>query len=56
MLNMIETTFQYWLYGASTKGNCLLQFANIGPDSMEYAVERNPKKVGKILLNIIKFH
>ena len=37
-----------WVYGASTKGNCLLQFANIGPDSMEYAVERNPKKVGKM--------
>jgi hypothetical protein len=35
------------LYGASTKGNCILQYCNIGPDKVQYAVERNPKKVGK---------
>jgi GDP-mannose 4,6-dehydratase len=37
-----------WIYGASTKGNCLLQYAELGPESMEYAVERNPNKVGKM--------
>ena len=37
-----------WIYGASTKGNCLLQYADLGPESMAYAVERNPSKVGKM--------
>ena len=37
-----------YIYGASTKGNCLLQFANIGEDKIKYAVERNPNKVGKM--------
>jgi hypothetical protein len=35
-----------YVYGASTKGNCLLQYAGIGPDLVKYAVERNPAKVG----------
>lgn len=37
-----------YIYGASTKGNCLLQFANINENKIKYAVERNPKKVGKM--------
>uniref|UniRef100_A0A6C0IBQ1 GDP-mannose 4,6-dehydratase n=1 Tax=viral metagenome TaxID=1070528 RepID=A0A6C0IBQ1_9ZZZZ len=37
-----------YVYGASTKGNCLLQYANLGEKHMKYAVERNPKKVGKM--------
>ena len=37
-----------WIYGASTKGNCLLQYANITQSDMKYAVERNPDKVGKM--------
>jgi GDP-mannose 4,6-dehydratase len=37
-----------YIYGASTKGNCLLQYANIGEDIIKYAVERNPRKVGKM--------
>ena len=36
------------IYGASTKGNCLLQYAKIGEDKIKYAVERNPNKVGKM--------
>jgi len=35
-----------YIYGASTKGNCLLQYAEIGPNEVKYAVERNPAKVG----------
>jgi len=35
-----------YIYGASTKGNCLLQFANINEDRIKYAVERNPNKIG----------
>lgn len=37
-----------YIYGASTKGNCLLQYAEIGPDLVPYAVERNPLKYGKM--------
>jgi GDP-mannose 4,6-dehydratase len=37
-----------YIYGASTKGNCLLQYANIGENKIKYAVERNLNKVGKM--------
>ena len=37
-----------YVYGASTKGNCLLQYANLGEEMMKYAVERNPRKIGKM--------
>lgn len=37
-----------WIYGASTKGNCLLQFAGIDESLCRYAVERNLSKVGKM--------
>jgi GDP-mannose 4,6-dehydratase len=37
-----------YIYGASTKGNCLLQYANITEKDAKYAVERNPKKIGKM--------
>ena len=37
-----------YIYGASTKGNCLLQYADLNESHMKYAVERNPKKVGKM--------
>jgi len=37
-----------YVYGASTKGNCLLQYANLGESHMKYAVERNPNKIGKM--------
>jgi len=37
-----------YIYGASTKGNCLLQYADLGESYIKYAVERNPNKVGKM--------
>ena len=37
-----------YIYGASTKGNCLLQYANITSTDIKYAVERNLNKVGKM--------
>ena len=37
-----------YIYGASTKGNCLLQYANINEFHIKYAVERNLNKVGKM--------
>ena len=39
---------EMYIYGASTKGNCLLQYANLGPTKIKYAVERNLNKVGKM--------
>lgn len=46
-LRAINTSGQkMYIYGASTKGNCLLQYANIGPELIQYAVERNLQKVG----------
>jgi hypothetical protein len=39
---------EVWLYGASTKGNCLLQYAKIDSSKVRYAVERNLTKVGKM--------
>jgi GDP-mannose 4,6-dehydratase len=37
-----------YIYGASTKGNCLLQYAGIDESYIKYAVERNLNKVGKM--------
>lgn len=37
-----------YIYGASTKGNCLLQVGNITTELIPYAVERNPLKFGKM--------
>jgi SAM-dependent methyltransferase len=33
-------------YGAPAKGNTMLNYCQIGPDLLEYAVEKNPLKVG----------
>jgi hypothetical protein len=35
-------------YGAPAKGNTLLNWCGIGPDVIEYTVDRNPLKVGKL--------
>ena len=37
-----------YIYGASTKGNCLLQYAKINEPKIKCAVERNLSKVGKM--------
>jgi len=37
-----------YIYGASTKGNCLLQYGKIDESKIKYAVERNLNKVGKM--------
>lgn len=37
-----------FIYGASTKGNCLLQYADIGEKDISFAVERNAEKIGKM--------
>ena len=43
-----------YIYGASTKGNCLLQYADIGEKDVPYAVERNLNKIGKMTSTGIK--
>jgi hypothetical protein len=52
LVNFIEqenkNNKKIYIYGASTKGNCLLQYANINVDKIKFAVERNPKKLGKM--------
>jgi hypothetical protein len=42
-----ENNQQIHVYGASTKGNTLLQYAKLDNSLLQYAVERNPTKVGK---------
>ncbi len=44
----VDENKKVYIYGASTKGNCLLQYAGVGPDLVPYAVERNPLKYGKM--------
>lgn len=39
---------QVYIYGASTKGNCLLQYGNLTERDLPKAVERNLNKVGKM--------
>lgn len=36
-----------WAYGASTKGNTLLQWLQLGPDQVVAVAERNPEKFGR---------
>ena len=36
-----------YIYGASTKGNTLLQYANLDSSLLDYAVERNPDKLNR---------
>ncbi len=36
-------------YGAPAKGNTLLNFCGIGPDLMQYTVDRSPHKQGQLL-------
>lgn len=36
-------------YGAPAKGNTLLNYCGIGPDMLEYTVDRSPRKQGRFL-------
>lgn len=45
---VIENSREVYIYGASTKGNCLLQYANLDSTHIPFAIERNPNKVGKM--------
>ena len=39
-----------WIYGASTKGNTILQYCNIGKETITAAADANPFKVGKLVI------
>lgn len=39
-----------WAYGASTKGNTILQYCGIGNDLIEAAADANPFKFGKYII------
>ncbi len=39
-----------WVYGASTKGNTILQFCHIGADQVEAAADSNAFKFGKFMI------
>ena len=39
-----------WIYGASTKGNTILQYCGIGNDLIEAAADSNPFKFGKYII------
>jgi SAM-dependent methyltransferase len=39
-----------WIYGASTKGNTIMQFCNIGKDLVEAAADSNPFKFNKYMI------
>ena len=41
-----------YLYGASTRGNTLLQFLKLNNKLIKYAVERNPEKWGKRISSV----
>jgi SAM-dependent methyltransferase len=41
-----------YLYGASTRGNTLLQFFNLNSKLIKFAVERNPEKWGKKIASV----
>ena len=44
------------IYGASTKGNTILQWCNIDQYLVEYAAERNPDKYGATTLGTTYSH
>lgn len=41
-----------YLYGASTRGNTLLQYFGLNNKHIKYAIERNPEKYGRIIASV----
>lgn len=39
-----------WVYGASTKGNTILQYCGLGKNEIEAAADANPFKLGKMII------
>ena len=54
LLEFIETERRkgkrFWVYGASTKGNCILQFLRLTDWDIDAAADKDPSKVGKVMI------
>lgn len=49
---LLKQNKKIYLYGASTRGNTLLQYFNLNNKHILFAVERNPEKYGKIIASV----
>ena len=45
--NVVAEGKRVWIYGASTKGNCILQYFGLDSSLIEGAAERSPEKYGR---------
>lgn len=52
IINKTKQGKKVYIYGASTRGNTLLQYFNLDNKMLNYAVERNPEKWGKKILSL----
>jgi SAM-dependent methyltransferase len=48
----IKAGKKVYLYGASTRGNTMLQYFGLNNKHIKFAVERNPEKFGKIISSV----
>ena len=47
LINAVKKGLKVYIYGASTKGNTLLQYYGINQKLIKFAAERSPEKWGK---------
>jgi len=52
IINEVGNGKKIYVYGASTRGNTLLQYFNLNKKLIHYAVERNPEKWGKKIASV----
>ncbi len=52
VINEVKNGKKIYVYGASTRGNTLLQYFNLNKKLIPYAVERNPEKWGKKIASL----
>jgi len=52
IINEVKNGKKIYVYGASTRGNTLLQYFNLNKKLILYAVERNPEKWGKKIASL----
>lgn len=52
IINLVKKNKKIYIYGASTRGNTLLQFYNLDKSLIGAAVERNPEKWGKKIASV----
>ncbi|MEK7533765.1 MAG: class I SAM-dependent methyltransferase [Patescibacteria group bacterium] len=52
IVNLVKKNKKVYIYGASTRGNTLLQFCNLDKSLISAAVERNSEKWGKKIASV----